>query len=72
MSVIGRSNVGRSVPIDGAFAQFVKALSQETYAVVSDLSDIELAAIPCAFSTAEGMLHRASVRKGERVLVTGA
>jgi NADPH:quinone reductase-like Zn-dependent oxidoreductase len=33
---------------------------------------VELASIPCAYSTAEGMLHRAQVRAGERVLVTGA
>jgi NADPH:quinone reductase-like Zn-dependent oxidoreductase len=57
---------------DGGFAQFTKAPSRETYAVNTTLSDLELAAIPCAFSTAEGMLHRAAVKKGESVLITGA
>jgi NADPH:quinone reductase-like Zn-dependent oxidoreductase len=56
---------------DGGFAQFTVAPARETYAVRSDWSDEELAAIPCAYSTAENMLHRAAV-ESERVLVTGA
>ncbi|MBZ4018311.1 alcohol dehydrogenase family protein [Streptomyces purpurogeneiscleroticus] len=56
---------------DGGFAQFAVAPSRDTYAVHSDWSDAELAAVPCAYSTAEGMLHRAAVGP-ERVLVTGA
>jgi NADPH:quinone reductase-like Zn-dependent oxidoreductase len=56
---------------DGGFAQFVVAPSRETYAVRSDLSDEELAAVPCAYSTAENMLQRAAVG-AERVLITGA
>ncbi len=56
---------------DGGFAQFAKAPSRETLAVHCDWSDAELASIPCAWSTAEGMLHRASVG-AETVLVTGA
>ncbi|MFD7297862.1 alcohol dehydrogenase family protein [Streptomyces sp. NPDC059897] len=56
---------------DGGFAQFTVAPSRETHAVRSELSDEELAAIPCSYSTAENMLHRASVR-AERVLITGA
>lgn len=57
---------------DGAFAQYAKAPAAETYKVDCDWSDAELAAVPCAYSTAEGMLHRAGVRPGEHVLVTGA
>ena len=56
---------------DGGFAQFTVAPSPDTYAVRSDWSDAELAAVPCAYSTAENMLHRAGVG-AERVLVTGA
>jgi NADPH:quinone reductase-like Zn-dependent oxidoreductase len=56
---------------DGGFAQFTVAPARETYAVRSDWSDEELAALPCAYSTAENMLHRAAVTS-ERVLVTGA
>lgn len=56
---------------DGGFAQYVKAPARETYAVACDWTDAELASIPCAYSTAENMLHRAAVG-AERVLVTGA
>ncbi len=57
---------------DGAFAQFTTAASAETFKVECDWSDAELASIPCAYSTAENMLHRAAVVSGERVLITGA
>lgn len=57
---------------DGGFAQFAKAPAAETYAVNCDWTDVELASMPCAWSTAEGMLHRAGVREGEVVLITGA
>ncbi len=56
---------------DGGFAQYAKAPSRETHKVDCDWSDAELASIPCAYSTAENMLHRAQVG-AERVLVTGA
>ena len=56
---------------DGGFAQYAKAPARETHRVDCDWSDAELASIPCAYSTAEGMLHRAQVG-AERVLVTGA
>lgn len=56
---------------DGAFAQFAAAPARETYAVRCDWSDAELASIPCAYSTAENLLHRAGVG-AETVLVTGA
>jgi NADPH:quinone reductase-like Zn-dependent oxidoreductase len=56
---------------DGGFAQYVVAPDEDTYAVRSEWSDEELAAVPCAYSTAENMLHRAALA-AERVLVTGA
>ncbi|GAA3725291.1 NADPH:quinone reductase-like Zn-dependent oxidoreductase [Spinactinospora alkalitolerans] len=56
---------------DGGFAQFTVAPARETHAVDCDWSDAALAAVPCAYSTAENMLHRAGVGAG-RVLVTGA
>ncbi len=56
---------------DGAFAQYTRAPARETLKVECDWSDAELASIPCAYSTAENMLHRARVG-AERVLVTGA
>lgn len=56
---------------DGGFAQFTVAPARETHKVECDWSDAELASVPCAYSTAENMLHRASVG-AETVLVTGA
>lgn len=57
---------------DGAFAQYTKAPSAETFKLNCAWSDVELATVPCAYSTAEGMMHRAAVRSGESVLITGA
>ena len=57
---------------DGGFAQYATAPSLESYKIDSDWSDVELASIPCAYSTAENMLHRANVGAGEHVVITGA
>lgn len=57
---------------DGGFAQYAKAPDRETFRVDCDWSDVELATVPCAYSTAENMLHRAGVKAGETVLITGA
>ena len=57
--------------INGGFAQFTVAPARETHAVDCDWTDAELASIPCAYSTAENMLHRAGLG-AERVLITGA
>ncbi len=57
---------------DGGFAQFVAVPSADTYAVNSELTDAELAAVPCAFGTAENLISRAQLKAGERVLITGA
>jgi NADPH:quinone reductase-like Zn-dependent oxidoreductase len=57
---------------DGAFAQYLVAPAVETHAVACDWSDAELASIPCAYSTAENMLHRAGLKAGQRVLISGA
>ncbi|MEX0302996.1 MAG: alcohol dehydrogenase family protein [Leisingera sp.] len=56
---------------DGGFAQFAIAPAQETHAVNCDWSDAELASIPCAYSTAENMLHRVGLG-AETVLISGA
>ena len=56
---------------DGGFAQFAVAPSKETLKVECDWTDAELASIPCAYSTAENMLHRTKLG-GEVVLITGA
>jgi len=56
---------------DGAFAEYTKTFAEDALPVTSEWSDLELASIPCAYSTAEGMLQRARV-EAERVLITGA
>ncbi|MEM8538868.1 MAG: zinc-binding dehydrogenase [Pseudomonadota bacterium] len=58
---------------DGAFAQYCAVNAADLYDVTSSpLTDIEIAAIPTAFGTATGLLHRAGVGQGQHVLVTGA
>ena len=57
---------------DGAFAEYVTVLAAEAFPVDCDWTDAELGAIPCAYGTAENMLHRAGVSAGDHVLVTGA
>jgi NADPH:quinone reductase-like Zn-dependent oxidoreductase len=65
-------NVWMASDFDGAFAQFVKVPAGEVFAVDCDWSDVELATIPCAYGTAENMVHRAGVCAGQHVLVAGA
>ncbi len=57
---------------DGGFAQYAVIDHRNARPVESDLSDAELATFSCSYSTAEGMLWRAGVSKGDHVLVTGA
>ena len=57
---------------NGGFAQYVAMRASQAYVINSDLSDVELASFPCAYSTAENMLHRAGVKAGEVVFITGA
>jgi len=57
---------------DGAFAQFVKVPASEAFPVRCNWSDAELGSIPCAYGTAENLLLRAGLAKGEHVLITGA
>ena len=57
--------------LDGGFAEFTVAESRDALTVECDWTDVELASIPCAYSTAEGMLQRVGLG-AERVLITGA
>jgi alcohol dehydrogenase len=58
---------------DGAFAEYCVVPEADLYDVTeAPLSDVEIAAMPCAFGTAAGLLDRAGVAPGQRVLVTGA
>lgn len=65
-------NIWMASDFDGAFAEFVKVPASEVFPVDCDWSDAELATIPCAYGTAENMLHRAGLVMGESLLVTGA
>mgnify|MGYP006276187477 CR=1 FL=1 len=68
----GVENVWLGSDIDGAFAQYVAVPAAEAFTVDSAWSDAELAAIPCAYGTAENMLARAGVGEESRVLIAGA
>jgi NADPH:quinone reductase-like Zn-dependent oxidoreductase len=57
--------------IHGGFAQYTCVDSNEAFLINSNWTDIELASIPCSYSTAEGMLQKASAGK-ENILITGA
>ena len=57
---------------DGGFAQYTAVPAENACHIDSPLSDIELASFPCSYLAAETMVHRAGVRAGECVLVTGA
>ncbi len=65
-------NIWMASDFDGAFAQYVKVPASEVFAIECGWTDEELATIPCAYGTAENMLHRAAVRGGEHILVAGA
>lgn len=61
--------------MDGGFAQYAVAPSAESYNVDCDWNDAELASIPCAYSTAENLLHRVKLcedQANETVLIKGA
>ena len=65
-------NIWMASDFVGAFAQYVRVPASEVFAVDCDWSDVELATIPCAYGTAENMVHRANVGAGDHVLVPGA
>jgi NADPH:quinone reductase-like Zn-dependent oxidoreductase len=65
-------NIWMGSDFDGAFAQFVKIDANEIFPIHCDWSDAELGTIPCAYGTAENMIHRSEISAGEHVLVTGA
>ena len=56
---------------NGGFAQYTAVRSSEVFVINSDWSDTDLGSIPCAYSTAEGLLHRAKLEK-KTILITGA
>lgn len=67
-----QNSIWMASDFDGAFAEYVVVPASEAFSVACDWSDAELATIPCAYATAENMVHRAAVTAGDDVLVTGA
>lgn len=65
-------NIWMGSDFDGAFADFVAVPASEALPIACGWSDAELGTIPCAYGTAENLLHRASAGRGDHVLVTGA
>jgi NADPH:quinone reductase-like Zn-dependent oxidoreductase len=65
-------NIWMASDFDGAFAQYVKVPASEVFTVDCDWTDVELGTIPCAYGTAENMIQRARVARGDHVVVTGA
>lgn len=57
---------------DGGYAEFVTVPTENAHPVDSAMTDAELATFCCAYLTAEQMLDRARLARGENVLVTGA
>lgn len=59
--------------LDGAFAQYCRVPARQLHDVTrAPLTDVEIAAIPCAHGTAYNLISRAGVGASDRVLVTGA
>ena len=59
--------------VDGGFAQYhVCSIDQLHDVTGSPLTDAQLACLPTAYGTALGMIERAEIEAGERVLVTGS
>lgn len=65
-------NIWMASDFDGAFAQFVKVPASEVFPVDCQWTDAELGSIPCAYATAENLLHRSHAARGAHVLITGA
>ncbi|MDA0703914.1 MAG: alcohol dehydrogenase family protein [Proteobacteria bacterium] len=57
---------------DGGYGEYVAVPAANAHRIESALSDAELATFPCAYTTAENMLHRSGLVAGETVMVTGA
>lgn len=57
---------------DGGFAGYMAIDQRQVHAIDCDLSNAELATFATSWVTAENMLNRARVGKGDRVLITGA
>lgn len=57
---------------NGGFGEYTTMPSVNALAVISDLTNAELATFSCSYSTAEGMLTRVDVGPQDTVLIPGA
>lgn len=57
---------------DGGYAEYATVPSANAHRVTTSFSDVELSTFPCAYTTAENMLQRSALDRGETLLVTGA
>ena len=58
--------------LDGGFAEYCAVPAENAHALETSLSDAELAAFPCALSTAENLVAKTNLQPGERVAISGA
>ena len=58
--------------VDGGFAEYAVVPATNVYPINSALSDVELATIPCSYSTAENMLTKGRVNGEDVILIMGA
>ena len=71
-------NVWMASDFPGAFAQYVKVPATHVHMIQSNSSslshwtDAALASLPCAYGTAENMIHRCQVSADDHVLIPGA
>jgi NADPH:quinone reductase-like Zn-dependent oxidoreductase len=57
---------------DGGFAEYCAVPAENVHPVSTCLSDVELATFACSWSTAEHMLQRIDLQKGETIAIPGA
>lgn len=57
---------------DGGFAEYCAVPARNVHPHESPLSDVELASLPCSWSTAEHMLQRVRLTAGQHIAITGA
>jgi NADPH:quinone reductase-like Zn-dependent oxidoreductase len=59
--------------VDGGFAEYCAVPATNVHVIErDDLTDVELAALACSWSTAQHMLDRVGLTAGQRIAVTGA
>jgi len=57
---------------DGGFAEYAVVPAENAYSISERLSFAEASSFICAYHTAEGMLSRAGLQAGQKILISGA